>query len=99
MTGFVFEKEGKGYCIVIKKDGDNGFKEGYFTDRDEDKDKGKDEYKINGKSCKRAHDPGSPESGPWRPYGPDWSGVVSTYEKDGWVKSPLTSCDGPIRRL
>jgi len=97
MMGFVFEKEGEAYCIVLKRDEDNEFKEGYFTDRE--KDSKEYEYLINGKSYKRAHNPGSPESGPWKPFGPDWSGFVSAYEKNGWVKSPLTSFEGPIQRL
>lgn len=87
-TGLVFEKDGK--CVVLKKEGDNEFKEGHFTE-------GKNgPYKINGKSYRRAHDPGSPEaSSPWKTYGPDWSGFVRTYEDKGWRKSPLKSFEGP----
>ena len=86
-NGFVLEKDGENYCIVLKIEGNDEVKEGDFRADFEGK------YRINGRTCQPANIPKSPDApGPWKPrYGSDLETRVRGYEEKGWVRFPLES--------
>ena len=55
-NGFVLKKDGEGYCIVLKKEGDNRVKEGHFTADDQSG------YRVNDEGHRPVNVPRSPDA-------------------------------------
>ena len=93
-NGFVLKKDGETYCIVLKKEGDDGVKEGHFRADFQGK------CKVNGRTYRPTNISESPEvPGPWRgSYSGDLETHVRRYEEEGWVRSPLESFECKLDR-